>query len=298
MVCRRARRRLPRPHFRDHHADQDRDDHHGHDHTADRWRWPRDGLGLTPLGPIASLLDGITELFGLADFHSIGYAVNGTVFPAVSVTRVTVQSSRGAGWATAGQRPRSGPMATIRSPSRIPGTTGFSTTVRSDPRSPSVRVPGMPGPLLVVDAPFLLYRSFFALPDSIRVRSAARAPAARRDHSLLRIAADVSPRAVIVCFGAEQAPYRVELYAGYHAQRPPMPEALAHQWRRRPSCFAPLAGTWRMRTSWRLTISSAHTPSSRPHPAGRRCYSRATATCTSASRTGRTCSTSTGHQWL
>ena len=26
----------------------------------------------------------------------------------------------------------------------------------------------MPGPLLVVDAPFLLYRSFFALPDSIR----------------------------------------------------------------------------------------------------------------------------------
>ncbi len=60
---------------------------------------------ITPLGPIASLLDHIAELFGLANFHTIGYAVNGTIFPAVTGTRVTVQSSRGAGWATVASGP-------------------------------------------------------------------------------------------------------------------------------------------------------------------------------------------------
>ncbi len=96
----------------------------------------------------------------------------------------------------------------------------------------------MPGPLLVVDAPFLLYRSFFALPDSIRGADGQPVNALLgASNNLLRIAADVAPRAVVVCFGAEQAPYRVELYAGYHAQRPPMPEALAHQWTQAPELF-------------------------------------------------------------
>jgi len=96
----------------------------------------------------------------------------------------------------------------------------------------------MPGPLLVVDAPFLLYRSFFALPDSIRGSDGQPVNALLgATNNLLRIAADVSPRAVVVCFGAEQAPYRVELYAGYHAHRPPMPDALAHQWAQAPDLF-------------------------------------------------------------
>jgi DNA polymerase-1 len=38
------------------------------------------------------------------------------------------------------------------------------------------------------------------------------------------------PRAVVLCFGAEAAHYRVELYPGYHAARPPMPAELVPQW--------------------------------------------------------------------
>jgi 5'-3' exonuclease len=99
----------------------------------------------------------------------------------------------------------------------------------------------MPGPLLVVDAPFLLYRSFFALPDSIRGAEGQPVNALLgATNALLRIVAEVAPRAVVICFGAEQAPYRVELYAGYHAQRPPMPEALAWQFANAPELFAAL----------------------------------------------------------
>ncbi len=39
-----------------------------------------------------------------------------------------------------------------------------------------------------------------------------------------------APRAVVLCFGAEAAEYRVELFAPYHADRPPMPDELAGQW--------------------------------------------------------------------
>ncbi len=42
---------------------------------------------------------------------------------------------------------------------------------------------------------------------------------------ILRIAADREPRAIVVCFGAEAAAYRVELYPDYHATRPPVPDA-------------------------------------------------------------------------
>jgi 5'-3' exonuclease len=103
----------------------------------------------------------------------------------------------------------------------------------------------MPGPLLVVDAPFLLYRSFFALPDSIRGAEGRPVNALLgATNLLLRIVAETAPRAVVICFGAEQAPYRVELYAGYHAQRPPMPEDLAWQFATAPELFAAL--DWRV----------------------------------------------------
>ena len=99
----------------------------------------------------------------------------------------------------------------------------------------------MPGPLLVVDAPFLLYRSFFALPDSIRGSEGRPVNAILgATNLLLRIAAEVTPRAIVICFGAEQAPYRVELYAGYHAQRPPMPDDLAWQFAKAPALFRSL----------------------------------------------------------
>ncbi|MFL5843756.1 MAG: 5'-3' exonuclease H3TH domain-containing protein [Solirubrobacteraceae bacterium] len=84
----------------------------------------------------------------------------------------------------------------------------------------------MSGPLLVVDAPSLLYRAFFALPSSIE------------NNALLGCANQVlwaverhAPRAVVMCFGAEAAVYRKELLPAYHADRPEMPEDLARQWR-------------------------------------------------------------------
>jgi DNA polymerase-1 len=99
----------------------------------------------------------------------------------------------------------------------------------------------MPGPLLVVDAPFLLYRSFYGLPDSIRGGEGRPVNALLgATNALLRTIAEVTPRAVVICFGAEEAPYRVELYAGYHAQRPPMPEDLAWQFAKAPELFSAL----------------------------------------------------------
>jgi DNA polymerase-1 len=46
------------------------------------------------------------------------------------------------------------------------------------------------------------------------------------------------PRAVVLCFGAEAAHYRVELYSGYHADRPEMPELLVPQWAASRDLFA------------------------------------------------------------
>ncbi|MGA9857180.1 MAG: 5'-3' exonuclease [Solirubrobacteraceae bacterium] len=97
----------------------------------------------------------------------------------------------------------------------------------------------MPGPLLAIDGPFVMYRSFFALPDSITDGDDHPVNALLGAVNLiLRIAADRSPRAIIVCWGAEAARYRVDAYPAYHAQRPPVPEALAWQFDRAPDLFA------------------------------------------------------------
>ena len=96
----------------------------------------------------------------------------------------------------------------------------------------------MSGPLLAIDGPFVLYRSFFALPDSIT--GVAEHPVNAllgATNLILRIAADRRPRAIVVCFGAEAVKYRVELFPGYHAQRPPVPEALAWQFEQAPGLF-------------------------------------------------------------
>lgn len=97
----------------------------------------------------------------------------------------------------------------------------------------------MPQPLLVVDAPFLLYRSFFALPESITgVDGRPVGALLGAANALLRVAADRRPRAIVVCFGAEAAAYRVELFSPYHADRPPVPDALAWQFEQAPEFFA------------------------------------------------------------
>ncbi len=89
----------------------------------------------------------------------------------------------------------------------------------------------MPAPLLAVDAPSLLYRAFFALPDSIKDAEGQPVNALLGTANLLLQAVEEHrPRAVILCFGAEAATYRTDAFAGYHADRPPMPDALRHQW--------------------------------------------------------------------
>ncbi|HWF36451.1 MAG TPA: 5'-3' exonuclease [Solirubrobacteraceae bacterium] len=97
----------------------------------------------------------------------------------------------------------------------------------------------MSGPLLVVDGPFILYRSFFALPQSIvGVDGHPVNALLGATNLLLRVVEDRSPRAVVICFGAESAEYRVEAYPSYHADRPPVPDPLAWQFGAAPELFA------------------------------------------------------------
>lgn len=107
-----------------------------------------------------------------------------------------------------------------------------------------------PRPLLIADVPWLLYRSFFALPRSIadgegRPVNALLGTA----NALLALAQapDLAPRAVVACMGAEQAAYRVRLYPPYHAHRDPMPAELARQWRLVPELIRALG--WAYATS-------------------------------------------------
>jgi 5'-3' exonuclease len=88
----------------------------------------------------------------------------------------------------------------------------------------------MAGPLLAVDAPSLLFRAFFALPKSIGDAEGHSVNALLgAANMVLRVVDDYAPRAVVMCFGPDAAPYRVELYPGYHAARPPVPDELEWQ---------------------------------------------------------------------
>ncbi len=109
----------------------------------------------------------------------------------------------------------------------------------------------MSGPLLVADVPFLLYRGFFALPSSIRGAQGNPVNALLGSvNNLLRVVQEVAPRATVACLGAEDAPYRVALYGGYHAARPPMPPELRWQFERAPGLLAALG--WQVEQSAEL----------------------------------------------
>jgi 5'-3' exonuclease len=102
-----------------------------------------------------------------------------------------------------------------------------------------------PAPLLAADIPWLLYRSFFALPKSITDADGNPVNALLGTVNALLGFVDVRlaarcPRCVVACTGAEEAEYRVRLYPGYHAQREPMPPELAWQWQRAPELLASL----------------------------------------------------------
>jgi len=88
----------------------------------------------------------------------------------------------------------------------------------------------MSGPLLAVDGPSLLYRAFFALPDSIRDGEGSPVNALLGTTNLLLwVIERHRPRATVLCFGLDAARYRVEHYAPYHADRPPVPDGLVGQ---------------------------------------------------------------------
>lgn len=93
----------------------------------------------------------------------------------------------------------------------------------------------MGAPLLALDTPWLLYRSFYALPASITGSGGTPVNALLGTlNTILALIDWRTPRAVVCCFGAEQADYRVALYPPYHAHRPSMPDDLARQFEQAP----------------------------------------------------------------
>ncbi len=99
----------------------------------------------------------------------------------------------------------------------------------------------MPGPLLLVDAPYLLYRAFYGLPDTIKGSDGRPVNGLLGSvNTILAVAEEHGARAVVCCFGPDAAAYRVQLYEAYHAHRPPMPADLAHQWAQAPGLYRAL----------------------------------------------------------
>jgi DNA polymerase-1 len=86
-------------------------------------------------------------------------------------------------------------------------------------------------PLLAVDTPSMLFRAFYALPSSIKGSDGQPVNALLGAANLILREVEIhEPRAVVLCFGPDAAHYRVELFAGYHADREELPEELARQW--------------------------------------------------------------------
>jgi DNA polymerase-1 len=104
------------------------------------------------------------------------------------------------------------------------------------------------GALLIADVPWLLYRSYFALPKSIVDARGRPVNALLGTVNAILSVVDVRPaqrpRGVVACMGAEQAGYRVRLYPPYHAHRDPMPAELAAQWEQAPALLAGLGWTF------------------------------------------------------
>ncbi len=76
----------------------------------------------------------------------------------------------------------------------------------------------------------MLFRAFYALPDTIKGADGQPVNALLGTANLvLREVEEHDPRAVVLCFGPDAADYRVELFDGYHADRPDVPDTLAPQ---------------------------------------------------------------------
>ena len=102
----------------------------------------------------------------------------------------------------------------------------------------------MAAPLLTADLPWLLYRSYFALPKSITDAKGRPVNALLGTvNALLNVIDSRTPRCVVACTGAEEAAYRVKLYPPYHAHRDPMPKELRRQWELAPDLLEGLGWT-------------------------------------------------------
>jgi 5'-3' exonuclease len=104
-------------------------------------------------------------------------------------------------------------------------------------------------PLLVVDTPSMLFRAFYALPDSIVGPDGKPVNALLGTANLILKEVEIhGPRAVVLCFGPDAASYRTELYPAYHAEREAaMPDALAPQFEQARGFFE--AFGWTVATS-------------------------------------------------
>ena len=99
-------------------------------------------------------------------------------------------------------------------------------------------MPAAVAPLLLVDAPHLLFRSYFALPKTITDDKDRPVNALLGSvNMLVRMVSEHEPRAVMLCFGPDSAEYRVELYPDYHADREPVPDDLDYQFGVAPELF-------------------------------------------------------------
>ncbi|MBS1880991.1 MAG: 5'-3' exonuclease [Actinobacteria bacterium] len=88
-----------------------------------------------------------------------------------------------------------------------------------------------PAPMLAVDAPSMLFRAYYALPDTIVGPDGQPVNALLGAANLVLREVELHrPRAVVLCFGPDAAHYRTELYPSYHEKREEeMPAALPHQ---------------------------------------------------------------------
>jgi 5'-3' exonuclease len=104
-------------------------------------------------------------------------------------------------------------------------------------------------PLLAVDTPSMLFRAFYALPDSIVGPDGKPVNALLGTANLILKEVEIHrPRAVVLCFGPDAASYRTELYPAYHAEREAaMPDELAPQFAAARDFFA--AFGWTVATS-------------------------------------------------
>ena len=166
---------------------------------------------------------------------------------------------------TSGRRPDRVLHAGGRSPGPLSG--GVPRDRRTDRRGQvAIRwvaqssLASMSAPLLVVDAPFLLYRSFFALPESITGAEGKPIGALLGGANLLlRAAVEREPRAIVLCFGAEAAATACTCTrVTTRPARPSRRRCSGSSTKPRSSSPA-LVGTAGTPRTWRPTTCSGHT---------------------------------------